>query len=228
MDKPHRDGVGRPDVGCSPGPVARSLSIRQWLLAVCGLGLLAAGIAVEPGWLPVGPALITVGGIVVLVGVALPYISQVNLSAPLLVGVSLAASERRKRLHESVEDSRGLLVACATNLCLDEGSASRAVNASVSRALGDWHGTDAKDLRQFLLCLLVQEARFEATVQSAEPIGNEPFLLLPRDEREVLVLVDRAGLGRSAVAQILGVTPSQVAELYNHALSTLTGPRSDR
>ena len=140
----------------------------------------------------------------------------------MLFKVSLAAREHRDRLHEEVAASRGLLVAGAAALCLDEAAAARAVESSLSDAVVSWHSLDDTGLRAYLWCLLVHQSRFEAMTHPDLPPDVEPFLRLPLAEREALVLVDRAGLGLSTTAKMLGLTPAEVAQLRDRALAALS------
>jgi len=135
--------------------------------------------------------------------------------------VTITTGERRRQVRETVEDCRGLLIACATNLCPDGTSAVRAVEACLSKGIGDWRGTDRSTLRPYLLCLLVHQARFETAASSQVPGNGDRFSLLPLIEREVLVLVDRAGLDQTIVAEMLGVSVLDVNAIRAQALATL-------
>lgn len=208
---------------CDPGRHSRSLSGRQIALAIAGVAVLVAGVAIDPEGIPAGPVLITAGGLLLLLGVALPLVTQAELGAPLLFKVTLAAGERRARVREAVEDCRGLLAASAASLCPDDESATRAVEAALSRGLGDWRGTDNAALRRYLLCLLVQAALFDAMTKPPRS-GPEPFLRLPFEERAVLVLADRAGLDLASVARMLGLAEPEVAAARARALSKLGAP----
>jgi hypothetical protein len=214
------------DGRCEPGRQSRRLSVRQIGLALCGLVLLVAGVLMAPDNLLVGPELIAVGGIVLLLGVALPLVNQIELGTPGLAKVSIAVGARRDRMRGFIEDCRGLLVACAADLCPDGESAVRAVEASISKTMAYGQGTDTVALRRYLLCVLVEQARFEATVHSRSTTAtseSEPFLRLPLRDREVLVLVDRAGLDQASAARMLGVTESDVASIRTRAIGSLTG-----
>lgn len=207
---------------CEPEREGARLRAGRVLLAFFGMALLGLGIWVDRDDLPVAPLLITAGGLVLLVGVALPLVSQVELGAPMLFKVSFAARERRDRLHAEVEASRGLLVAGAACLCLDEAAAARAVESSLSDAVVSWHSLEDAGLRTYLWCLLVHQSRFEGTTHPVLPPDLDPFLSLPLAEREVLVLVDRAGLGLSTTAKMLDLTPAEVAQLRDRALAALS------
>jgi predicted DNA-binding protein (UPF0251 family) len=188
---------------------------------LCGLVLLIAGVLVAPGGVLVGPELIAVGGVVLLLGVALPLVNQVELGTPGLAKVTIAVGARRDQMHGFVDDCRGLVVACATALCPDEESATRAVEASISKTLAYGHGGDTAVLRRYLLCVLVEQARFESATHSRSSTETEPFLLLPLHEREVLVLVDRAGLDQASAAHMLGIPESDVSSTRAQAMSSL-------
>lgn len=207
---------------CAPEREGSAVTVGRVLLAVSGVALLAGGVWIDRDHIPVAAVLITAGGFILLAGVALPLVSQIELGAPMLFRVSFAARERRDRLHGEVEDNRGLLVAGAASLCLDEAAAARAVESSLSDAVVSWHRVGDNGLRTYLLCLLVHQCRFEAAMHPLPPPPVEPFLGLPLAQREVLVLVDRAGLGLSAVGKMLGLTPAAVAELRDQALATLS------
>lgn len=209
-------------VACEPQREGAHLTVGRVLLAGFGLALLALGIWIDRDDIPISAVVITAGGLVLLVGVALPLVSQVELGAPMLFRVSFAARERRDRLHDEVEDARGSLVAGAACLCLDEAAAARAVAASLSDAVVSWHSLDTSGLRPYLWCLLLRQSRFEATTHPVLPPDLDPFLGLPLAEREVLVLVDRAGLGLSVVGRMLALTPAEVAELRDRALADLS------
>jgi DNA-directed RNA polymerase specialized sigma24 family protein len=187
--------------------------------------MLTAGVMVAPGSVPIGPVLISVGALVLLLGFALPLVSQVELGAPMLVKVIVSARERRERLRSSIEDCRGLLVACARSLCRDADSSARAVEVTVSNTLGLWHGTDSEALRRYLLCVLVRQAQFEATIDPPPPPPTtERFLRLPFLERAVLVLKYRAGLDESSIGRILGVPGSAIATIRARAMAGLGLP----
>lgn len=206
---------------CDPGRHSRALSAKQISWALCGLVLLVVGVFVTPGAVPVGPVLLTLGGLVLLLGVALPLVNQIEVGAPMLAKVTIVTAGRREQVRESVENWRGLIVACAASLCMNGDSATRAVEASISKALGYWHGTDSAALHRYLLCVLVQQARFEATAHSRPAEEAEPFLLLPLREREVLVLTDRAGLDPASVAAVLGISVTEVTSIRARALDSL-------
>ena len=211
---------------CAPTRNRLPLSVKQVTFAACGVALLVLGIVVAAPTLPLGPIIITVGALLLLAGVALPLVHQIQLGAPMLITVTLAAEEQRVRLHSAIEDCRGLLIACAINLCPDADAAARAVEASLSRGLGEWRGGEGSQLRGFLLCLLVSEARFESATHPATGIATDTFHQLPLEEREVLVLTDRARLARPVVAQMLGLTEDQVEQLRAAALTALQTSRS--
>ena len=212
------------DSRCEPGRGSRKLSSKQVILALGGLVLLIVGVLVAPGSVLVGPELIGVGAIVLLLGVALPFVNQIELGTPALAKVTIAVGARREQMHGFVDDCRGLVVACAADLCPDDESAVRAVEASISKTLAYGHGTDPVALHQYLLCVLVGQARFEATTHSRSTVETEPFLLLPLREREVLVLVDRAGVDQASAAAMLGVPESDVSSIRAQAMSSLGRP----
>jgi hypothetical protein len=212
---------GEGDARCDAGKHSRSLSLRQIALAVGGLTFLVVGVLVAPASLPVGPALITLGGFVLLVGAAWPLVNQVELGTPMLMKVTVAARARRDQIQGSIQDNRGLMVACAADLCPDPESAVRAVEASVSKTLGYWHGPQGLALQQYLLCVLIQQARYESTTHSRESHPSEPFLNLPLRQREVLVLLDRVGLDRAVAAGILGVPEAEIPAIRAQAMAGL-------
>jgi DNA-directed RNA polymerase specialized sigma24 family protein len=214
----HAENTG-PGGRCVPARNPLGLSVQQGVLAAAGAALLVSGIAIAGTPFPVGPTLILLGGLVLLVGVALPFVNQVQFGAPMVAAVTVTSAERRDRLRDVVENCRGLLIACAANLCPDEDSAARAVEACLSKGLGGWRGTDDTLLRTFLLCLLVHEARFEVLTHPDDAPTLDSFHRIPLAEREVLVLVDRAGLGAGTVATMLGLSESEVRSMQQSALA---------
>jgi hypothetical protein len=226
MGKPDHPESAKEDSRCAPTHHRFRLSTRQITLAAFGVALLVLGVVAAEPKLPVGPIIIVFGSLVLLAGVALPLVHQVQLGAPMLFTVTIAAEEQRVRLHSAIEDCRGLLIACAGSLCPDAEAAARAVEASLSKGLGDWHGGESSRLRGFLLCLLVHEARFEAVTHPPSAIVGDSFLQLPLEEREVLVLLDRANLARPTVARMLGLTEDQVEQMREHALASVVASRS--
>ena len=67
----------------------------------------------------------------------------------------------------------------------------------------------------------MHQARFETAASSQVPGNGDRFSLLPLIEREVLVLVDRAGLDQTIVAEMLGVSVLDVNAIRAQALATL-------
>jgi hypothetical protein len=210
---------------CQPTRNVFRVSARHGLIAASGVALLVAGVIVSDGAIPLGPILLVLGGLVLLVGFALPLVHQVQLGAPMLVTVTLAAEEQSMRRHTAVQDCRGLLLACAGNLCSDSDSAARVVEACVSDCLGTWTGTDTTNLRSYLLCLLIHEARFESLSHpaptEANPSGHHSFMRLPMADREVLVLIDRAHLPLPTVATMLGLPVTEVSAMRTTALAAV-------
>ncbi len=204
-------------VACDPGGAGRAWSTRQVLLALVGLGILVAGVLVAPQDLPLGPVLLGLGGVVLLLGVALPLVSQLTLGVPMLAQVTVETKQRETRTRLAAEDLRGLLEGCASSLCPTPESAVRAVSTCLSRGMAEWRRTDTAGFGPFLLCLLVQQARFETSVAGPPPARRAGFLGLPQLDREVLVLLERAGLDAVGVAQMLAVTVDEVARIQRHA-----------
>ena len=200
-----------------------ALTPGRVVATLLGLALMCGGVLLGRDSVALGPAMLTAGALFVLFGFAFSMVSQVELGAPLLVKVTVAAKERRDRLKQFVDDSRGLLVACAADLCLDPDAALRAVESTVSDVLAGWRGTDLGALRVYLLCVLVRESEFEVRTRTVPP-GREPFLRLTLREREVLLLCDRAGLNDAAVARIVGVAEADVAGIRDRALAALPAP----
>jgi DNA-directed RNA polymerase specialized sigma24 family protein len=194
-----------------------------------GVVLLVGGVFIAPRTLPVGPVLISAGGLVVLVGFALPLITEAQLGLPSIFTLTLAANARRDRLRAAIEDIRGMLSACAGFLCLDADAAAQAVQAAVADTLSRWQGSDDRQqLRRYLFCALLRQARFELRIRgprTAPPaeLANQ-VLALPLPEREVLVLVDRAGFDEYAAGQILSLSPAEVHQTYLRALVALGSP----
>lgn len=224
MENPLGGAAVAPGGRCEPDRHSRRLPM-QTTMAIGGVAVLAAGVAIDPEGIPAGPVLVAVGGLLLVLGVALPLVTQAELGAPLLFKVTLAVGERRARLRAAVEDCRGLLAAAAASLCPDDESATRAVEVALWRGVGDWRGTDDASLRRYLLCLLVQAARFDALTKPPRS-DAEPFLRLPFDERAVLVLADRVGLDLASVAAMLGLAVPEVVSTRTRALATLAPPEA--
>lgn len=193
------------------------------LLGLVGIGLLVAGVLVAPQEFPLGPVLLGLGGVVLLLGVALPLVSNLTLGVPMVAQVTVETRQRETRLRLAAEDLRGLLEGCATSLCPDPDAAIRAVGTSLSRGMAEWRRSDSAGLSTYLLCLLLQQARFEATLAGPPALGATGFLALPQLEREVLVLVERAGLDVGAVAEMLVVSVDEVARIQGRAHAQLAG-----
>ena len=202
---------------CDSGQVSRRPSLRMIAAGVVGVALLAVGIALRPQEFPIGLVLITVGALVLLLGAALSWVTQINLGLPLLAQVTIAMDARQRDLQRRVEDLRGMLTEGLFLLCPDSDTAERVLATCASMTMVNWHGSTDDALKRYVACLVVDQAR-AASLRNPSPTDTtDPVLRLPRAQREVVMLRRFARLSDEDAAAILGIAPSEVRRMFDEA-----------
>jgi len=216
------------DLPCDPGRPSRRPSAWMVVAIIVGVALLAIGIAIRPQDFPLTPILITVGALVLLLGVALPWVTQINLGAPLLASVTIAMDARRQGVRQRVDDLQGMLRAGAFLLCPDKASADRVLESCASTTMVNWHGSTDDALKRYVACLLLDQARLEAALNPTPSTSPEPATRLPRIQREVVVLLRFARLTDEDAGAILGIPATAVRQVYVDATASIgrSGPAS--
>jgi hypothetical protein len=209
------------DLPCDPGRASHRPSTRMVVAIVVGVLLLALGAALRPQDFPIVPLLITAGALVLLLGVALPWVTQIHLGAPLLAQVTIAMDARSQAIRQKLDDLQGMLKCGAFLLCPDKDSAERLLEACASATMVNWHGSTDEGLKRYVACLLVDEARIEAALHPGPVASTEPALRLPRSQREVVVLIRFARLSDDDAAAILGITAAEVRQAYIDATAAI-------
>lgn len=202
---------------------------RRIAAAVLGTVCLVAGVFIS-GVESLGPILISVGGLLLIVGFAWSAITTIELNSPVLK-VVVATDRRRTQLTDFCAAQRPDLEMCAAELCDDPVAAVEAVEAAVAAAAASWSGPVDERLRVFLLCIIVRVTRHKDSTRPASPgLGRTPapWNTLAPALRAVLLLSEREGLAPTVVAAMLDCTVEQVREDLEHARRHMHAAASPR
>lgn len=204
----------------APGISYFALLKDPWRLCcfLIAIGCLVSGVIIK-GPPDVTPRLIPVGGVLLLLTVVWPAVTTVELANPTLGRIALSLAARRDRLRVSCDALRRDLETCAAEVWGSPQSSPDFVEFAIEQAVFRWRGSvDDRQLRGFLLCLMIQEAGRKALVSGPpgppDPPGrsrlSRQMAELSVQQRGMFLLSSREQLSVEVIATMMDRTVEEI------------------
>jgi len=172
------------------------------VLAFAALACLIAGARYASVF---GLGLMGLSAALLLSAVVLPAVREVEFGLPVGVKVTTAVRQREDELRAAFETQKGEVELCSHLLCGRQEVAAELLEAAWARTATLWRGPVTPDLRDYVLCVLVQLVRARESWMDpeteAEP-GIRSLTTLPIDSRVTVVLHEFAGLSFARIAAL--------------------------
>lgn len=190
---------------------------RQWrdslrpsrvALAFTATACVVAGARVASAF---GIGLLGVGAALALAVVLLPVIREVEFGLPVGVKITTAVRGRHEALKDAFDAEVGELHLYSLLLLGEPATAAMLLEAAMARTASAWRGPVTPDVRDYIICVLVQLVSAQERWREAAPeSGAQGLMALPLQLRVAVVLHEFATLPIARIGEMTGRSPELV------------------